>query len=80
MGVRIAVRDMAQGQNHIPESQIYNWGIKKDASLGDVQPVVSNSSHGTSSDASINSISQTVPGVNGENPSAVGAECIFAKQ
>ncbi len=51
VGVRIAVRDMAQGQNHLPESQIYNWGIKKDASLGGVQPVVSNSSHGASSDA-----------------------------
>ena len=72
VGVRIAVRDMVQGQNHTPESQIYNWGIKKDASLGGVQPVVSNSSHGTSSDASTNSISQTVPGVNGENSSSEG--------
>lgn len=30
VGVRIAVRDMAQ----MNESQIYNWGIKKDATLG----------------------------------------------
>lgn len=30
LGVRIAVRDMATPQ----ESQIYNWGIKKDATLG----------------------------------------------
>ncbi len=52
VGVRIAVRDVTQGQNHVPESQIYNWGIKKDATLGDVQPVNFDSSHGTSSDAS----------------------------
>lgn len=30
VGVRIAVRDMAKTQ----ESQIYNWGIKKDTTLG----------------------------------------------
>ena len=53
VGVRIAVRDIAQGQNHTPESQIYNWGIKKETSLGDVQPVNFDSSHGTSSDASL---------------------------
>ncbi len=53
VGVRIAVRDVGQGQYHLPESQIYNWGIKKDASLGGVQPVVYDSSHGASSDASI---------------------------
>ena len=52
VGVRVAVRDVVQGQDHLPESQIYNWGIKKDASLGGVQPVVSDSSHDTSSDAS----------------------------
>ena len=28
-GVRIAVRDVAKGTNLTPESQIYNWGIKK---------------------------------------------------
>ncbi|MBQ8004811.1 MAG: hypothetical protein IJ303_00665, partial [Clostridia bacterium] len=52
VGVRIAVRDIAEGQDHLPESQIYNWNIKKDASLGGVQPVVSDSSHDASSDAS----------------------------
>lgn len=29
VGVRIAIRDMAKGTNLTPESQIYNWGIKK---------------------------------------------------
>lgn len=34
VGVRIAVRDMVKGTDgSTPESQIYNWGIKKDASL-----------------------------------------------
>ena len=49
VGVRIAVRDLAkQG-----ESQIYNWGIKKDASLGGVGRGINNRiSHGASSDAS----------------------------
>ena len=48
VGVRIAIRDMVkQG-----ESQIYNWGIKKDTSLDGVQPVVIDSSHGISSDVS----------------------------
>lgn len=67
VGVRIAVRDIAEGQDHIPESQIYNWNIKKDASLGGVQPVVSDSSHGASSDASVNSIPENVPVVNMES-------------
>ena len=52
VGVRIAVRDIAEGQEHLPESQIYNWNIKKDTSLGGVQPVVSDSSHDASSDVS----------------------------
>ena len=85
VGVRIAVRDLAkQG-----ESQIYNWGIKKDAtlggvrddfenrksygtssdassetSLGDVQPVNFDSSHGTSSDVSDNIIPTSSQNVN----------------
>ncbi len=52
VGVRIAVRDLLEGQNHTPESQIYNWGIKKDASLDGAQPVNKDSSRGISSDAS----------------------------
>lgn len=78
VGVRIAVRDMAQGQNNIPESQIYNWGIKKDAPLGDVQPVVSNSSHGASSDASNNSISETPPVVNTDSSQSTPTESVGA--
>ena len=67
VGVRIAVRDVANPG----ESQIYNWGIKKDASLDDVGRGTDNRiSHGASSDASINNISQTMPGVNGEISSA----------
>ncbi len=63
VGVRIAVRDLAkQG-----ESQIYNWGIKKDASLGGVRDDSKNRKpYGASSDASNNNIPQTEPGVNSE--------------
>lgn len=53
-GVRIAVRDMATPQ----ESQIYNWGIKKDAALGDEGRGQSRISSGASSDASNNNIAQ----------------------
>ena len=53
VGVRIAVRDMAHGQNNLPESQIYNWGIKKsDAALGGGKLGTSAASPGTSSAAS----------------------------
>ena len=51
VGVRIAVRDIAQGENHAPESQIYNWGIKKDAVLGGGKPGKNASSPDTSSTA-----------------------------
>ena len=67
VGVRIAVRDMVRGTDVTsPESQIYNWGIKKNAPLdgGSRGPKVASSS--VSSDASINNISQSVPGVNGD--------------
>ena len=33
VGVRIAVRDVVKGTDLTPESQIYNWGIKKGAAL-----------------------------------------------
>lgn len=33
VGVRIAVRDVDKGTNFTPESQIYNWNIKKNAAL-----------------------------------------------
>ena len=38
VGVRIAVRDMKQTEKSRPESQIYNWGIKTDASLDGGSP------------------------------------------
>lgn len=63
VGVRIAVRDLAkQG-----ESQIYNWGIKKDVSLDGVGDGLKNrKSNGVSSDTS-NEVSQTA---DAESPSA----------
>jgi hypothetical protein len=67
VGVRIAVRDVMEGQNHLPESQIYNWGIKKDTSLDGVQPVVSDSSHGVSSDVSEKIIPQPESSVKTDN-------------
>lgn len=33
VGVRIAVRNIDRGYGYIPESQIYNWGIKRDPTL-----------------------------------------------
>ena len=53
VGVRIAVRDIAQGENHAPESQIYNWGIKTGAALGGGKPGKNASSPDTSSAAPI---------------------------
>ena len=65
VGVRIAVRDMVKGTDGATsESQIYNWGIKKDASLGGGSHGQKAASSGASSDASNNSIPQTEPGVN----------------
>ena len=56
VGVRIAIRDIMNPQ----ESQIYNWGIKKDTSLdGTGRGADDRSSYGVSSDVfSDNSISQ----------------------
>lgn len=55
VGVRIAVRDMATPR----ESQIYNWGIKKDASLdGEGRGADDRISPDVSSDASDNIIDQ----------------------
>ncbi|MBQ7779976.1 MAG: hypothetical protein IJ404_05720, partial [Clostridia bacterium] len=54
VGVRIAVRDVSKGtHNHAPESQIYNWNIKKDASLDGESHDPRAASFGVSSDASI---------------------------
>ena len=51
VGVRIAIRDMINPQ----ESQIYNWGIKKDTSLDGIgRGTDDRSSYGISSDVSSN--------------------------
>lgn len=50
VGVRIAVRDVTKGQNMTPESQIYNWGIKRGTSLDGGSPGQSPLSSGVSSD------------------------------
>lgn len=61
VGVRIAVRDVANPA----ESQIYNWGIKKEAPLsGDGRGVVPRIPTGASSDASTNTIPQPAGNVN----------------
>ena len=52
VGVRIAVRDVARGVKMEPESQIYNWGIKTDASLDGGRRGPKVASSGVSSDAS----------------------------
>ena len=64
VGVRIAVRDLIkQG-----ESQIYNWGIKKDTSLDGVRDdSLNRKPHDVSSDASINIIPEESQNVNREN-------------
>lgn len=60
VGVRIAVRDMAKTE----ESQIYNWGIKKDATLGGGGGGNSASHADASSDASNSRITNDVGNVN----------------
>ncbi len=66
VGVRIAIRDIAEGQKHKPESQIYNWNIKKDASLDGAQPAQNDSSRDISSDASNYNILKSMTNVKGE--------------
>lgn len=74
VGVRIAVRDMATPQ----ESQIYHWGIKKDASLDGVgRGTSSRIPHDVSSDASNNNIPQTPPVVK-DNESVESAPATVA--
>lgn len=52
VGVRIAVRDLIKGVGMAPESQIYNWGIKKDTSLDGGRRGHKVASSGVSSDVS----------------------------
>jgi len=67
VGVRIAVRDVVFGQNGKPDSQIYNWGIKRDAVLGGGRPEKNPNTTGASTVASGNSIFGFLPTVNGMN-------------
>ncbi|MBQ9535147.1 MAG: hypothetical protein IJU78_04835, partial [Clostridia bacterium] len=53
VAVRVAVRDMRQTEAGKPESQIYNWGIKKAAALGGGSPKQSPLSSDTSSAATL---------------------------
>lgn len=72
LGVRIAVRDMKQTGVNPSNSQIYNWNIKKDATLGGGRSGETPLSSGTSSAASSNqNVAQSVDSVNREN---VGAD------
>lgn len=72
LGVRIAVRDMKQTGVNPTNSQIYNWNIKKDATLGGGRSGETPLSSGTSSAASSNqNVAQSVDSVNREN---VGAD------
>lgn len=67
VGVRIAVRDMVRGTDGATsESQIYSWGIKKDASLGGGSHDPKVASSDASSDASNNSIDERGENVNGK--------------
>ena len=67
VGVRIAVRDMVKcTDGNTPESQIYNWGIKKNASLDGGSHNPRAASSGVSSDASANNISNNGKIVNTE--------------
>ena len=72
LGVRIAVRDMKQTGVNPTNSQIYNWNIKKDATLGGGRSGETPLSSGTSSAASSNqNVAQAADSVNREN---VGAD------
>lgn len=72
LGVRIAVRDMRQTSANQSNSQIYNWNIKRDATLGGGRSGETPLSSGTSSAASSNqNVAQSVDSVNREN---VGAD------
>ena len=84
VGVRIAVRDMVPSNRGTMDSQIYNWGIKKDVTLDGGRPGGNPNTAGVSSvtperdalrtdaskaDLSKNSIPDSAPGVNpGRDP------------
>lgn len=66
VGVRIAVRDMVRQTDAKMDSQIYNWGIKKDAVLGVGGRGETPDTTGASSSASNLDITQPEQSVNGE--------------
>lgn len=68
LGVRIAIRDMKQTGENQAKSQIYNWNIKKDATLGGGRSGETPLSSGTSSAASsVQNVAQSVDFVNRKN-------------
>lgn len=72
LGVRIAVRDMTHSRSGKPDSQIYNWNIKRDATLdGGSQGKIPKSTDVSSAASSNQNVAQSVDSVNREN---VGAD------
>ena len=72
-GVRIAVRDLVEARGRVSESQIYNWGIKKEAPLGGEGRGSNAGALDASSGAITASIAQPDGSVNGEMPEGMGA-------
>lgn len=71
VGVRIAVRDMAPSVDGKSDSQIYNWGIKKDAVLGGGRPGETPNTTGASSSASSGAtLDSGKPSSNASSPGA----------
>lgn len=66
VAVRVAVRDVAKGTDLRPESQIYNWNIKKDAALdgGSRGPKIASPGVSSATSDVANNISQKNSGVN----------------
>ena len=70
-GVRIAVRDVVKGTNLTPESQIYNWGIKKAPVDGE-----SRDPKAASLDVSLGASSEGTRPLNSDTTIAQGAEVV----
>ena len=74
LGVRIAVRDMTYSRSGKTDSQIYNWNIKRDATLDGGSQGQNPKSTGVSSAASSNqNVAQSYDSVNSQNQGAPGA-------
>ena len=72
VGVRIAVRDMARQQ----ESQIYNWGIKKDISLSDGRQGLRPNTTAASSEMSLEAPLDGGGGGQSRKPSGVSSDML----